>query len=87
MYTCVDENYEVFPRKLERMRSRTVLLNGARFHYHHVLLRNRTLMGSQTEGDATMKHGQTVDSILSDTSLKLACINEVIGCTCAGRSG
>ena len=34
------KEYEVFPRKLERMRSRTVLLNGARSHYQHVLLRN-----------------------------------------------
>lgn len=85
------KKYEVFPRKLEKMRSRTVLLNGTRFHYQHVLLRNWTLAGSQTEGGATMKHGHalasSVDSVLSDTSLNLARVSEVTWCSCAGRSG
>ena len=54
------KEYELFPRKLERMRSRTVLLHGGRFHYQHVLLRNGTLAGSQTEGGATMNYGQAL---------------------------
>ena len=47
----------------------------------HVLVRNRTLAGSQTEGGVTMKLGQILwmPCILSDTSLKLACVSEVTG--------
>ena len=54
------KKYEVFPRNLERMRSRVVLLNGDRFDCQHVLQGNWTLAGNQTEGDATMKHGQAL---------------------------
>ena len=63
------KEYEVFPRKLERMRSRTVLLNGARSHYQHVLLRNGTLEGSQIEGGATMNHWQALCSQIPPSSL------------------